>query len=151
MFLALLTAAATVASAQHAQATCVAVGQSDPAALRYICESERAWSRSVASGDTSAPTRVLADDYVGIGSSGNRFTKGEMAAQPPRTSKAVSFSDNDYVRVRFFGSTALNQGRDSIRTKDGRKSHLIWTDTWLKRDGKWQVVQSQDAELESSK
>jgi len=149
MFLALAAAAAAVASHQ-APAACVAVGQFAEADLRYICDSERAWSRSVASGDTSAATRVLADDYVGIGSSGKRFTKAEMAAQPLRTSRSVSFSDNDYVRVRFFGNTAINQGQDSVRTKDGHTSHLIWTDTWLKRDGKWQIVQSQDLELESA-
>lgn len=150
MFIAFVAAAAALASHQPPDAICVSIGQSNAADLQYICESERAWSRAVASGDIDAPTRILASDYVGIGSSGKRFTKAEMAAQPPRTSKSVSYSDNDYVRVRFFGSTAMNQGRDSLRTKDGHTSHLIWTDTWLKRDGKWQIVQSQDAELESS-
>jgi hypothetical protein len=150
MFSGLLAAAAAIGSHQSPQAKCASVGQYDAAALRYICDSEQSWSRAVASGDTSAPNRVLADDYVGIGSSGNRFTKAEMAAQPMRTSKSVSFSDNDYVRVRFFGNAAVNQGRDTVRTKDGHTSHLIWTDTWLRRHGKWHIVQSQDAELQAS-
>jgi hypothetical protein len=50
--------------------------------------------------------------------------------------------------VRFFGNMAVNQGQDTIRTKDGRISHLVWTDTWLNRNGKWQIVQSQDAEVD---
>jgi hypothetical protein len=150
MIMLFVAAAAATASHESVEGKCASVGRSGAAALRYICESEQAWSRAVASGDTDAPNRVLADDYVGIGSSGKRFTKADMAAQPPRTSRSISFSDNDYVRVRFFGDTAVDQGRDTIRTKDGHTAHLIWTDTWLKRHGKWQIVQSQDAELDSS-
>jgi hypothetical protein len=141
--------AAAVAADPGAAGKCTATGQYDPAALRQICGLEAAWSRSVASGDSDVPARVLAEDYAGIGSSGRRMTKAEMAAQPPRTAEFISFSANDYVRVRFFGNVAVNQGRDTVRTKDGHISHLVWTDTWLKRGGTWQIVQSQDAEVEA--
>ena len=149
MLLHLVAAASALIETSGADAKCTALGQYDPAALRQICELERAWSQSVATGDTGAANRVLADDYAGIGSSGKQFTKAEMAAQPPRTAKAVVASDNDYVRVRFFGNMAVNQGQDTIRTHDGHVLHLIWTDTWLKRQGKWQIIQSQDAEIDS--
>lgn len=145
-----LLAAAAAASGQPSTYSCTATGAYDKAALREICGLERAWSQSVATGDTIAPNRVLAEDYVGIGSSGKRMNKAEMAAQPPRTSKFIVSSDNDYVHVRFFGNVAVNQGEDTIRTKDGHASHLIWTDTWVKRAGKWQIVESQDAELETA-
>ena len=147
MLLALIAAAA-VTVAGPASTRCTATGSYDRSALREICSLERAWSQAVASGDVDAPKRALADDYLGIGSSGKRMNKAEMASQPPRTSKSVLFSDNDYVHVRFFGKVALNQGQDTIRTKDGRISHLVWTDTWLNRNGKWQIVQSQDAEVD---
>ena len=138
--------AAAFAPALAASPICTGTGRHDPAALRYICDSERAWSQAVASGDTSAPKRVLADDYVGIGSSGKVFVKADMAAQAAKTAQAVAFSDNDYVHVRFFGNTAVDQGRDTVRSKSGHVTHLLWTDTWLKRNGRWQVVQSQDIE-----
>ena len=148
MFGVLLTAA-VAASGFPTPYSCTATGDYDESALREICGLERAWSQSVATGDAIAPNRALAEDYVGIGSSGKRMNKAEMAAQPSRTSKFIVSSDNDYVHVRFFGNVAVNQGQDTIRTKDGRASHLIWTDTWLKRAGKWQIVQSQDAELDT--
>jgi len=140
-------AAASSSSGQPRTYQCTAIGRYDKADLKEICGLERAWSQAVASGDPTGPNRALAEDYVGIGSSGKRMNKAEMAAQPLRTSKLIVFSDNDYVHVRFFGNVAVNQGRDTIRTKDGHTSHLIWTDTWLKRDGKWQIVQSQDADV----
>jgi hypothetical protein len=149
MLVALVAAAAASSSSSGQPRTyqCTAIGRYDKADLKEICGLERAWSQAVASGDPTGPNRALAEDYVGIGSSGKRMNKAEMAAQPPRTSKLIVFSDNDYVHVRFFGNVAVNQGRDTIRTKDGHTSHLIWTDTWLKRDGQWQIVQSQDADV----
>jgi hypothetical protein len=148
MLLTLVAAAAVTVSGQPNTYQCTATGRYDKGDLKEICRLERAWSQAVASGDTRGPNRALAADYVGIGSSGKRMNKAEMAAQPPRTSKFIIFSDNDYVHVRFFGNVAVNQGQDTIRTKDGHTSHLVWTDTWLKRNGKWQIVQSQDAEVE---
>jgi len=148
MLTALIAAAAAPVPAQANAYSCTAVGSHNKETLQEICRLERAWSQSVASGDATGPKRALADDYVGLGSSGGRMNKAEMSAQPPRTSQFIAFSDNDYVHVRFFGNVAVNQGQDTIRTKDGRTSHLLWTDTWLKRDGKWQIVQSQDAEVE---
>jgi len=46
--------------------------------------------------------------------------------------------------VGFFGdSIAIAYGEESaIKAKDGKETKhcLIWTDTWLKRAGKWQIV-----------
>lgn len=133
--------------AASAGAECTGVGQYDPTDLAYICASERAWAESVANGDVSIPMRILADDYVGIGSSGRRFTKTEMAAQPPRTSQFVASEEVDQSTVRFFGNLAVSQGSETSRSKEGHDSHVVWTDTWLKRNGKWQIVASQDMVL----
>jgi hypothetical protein len=57
--------------------------------------------------------------------------------------------------VRFFGdSIAIAYGAESSvpKTKDGKetKGYLIWTDTWLKRAGKWQIVAAQDTDIPCS-
>ncbi|HKO20683.1 MAG TPA: nuclear transport factor 2 family protein [Acidobacteriaceae bacterium] len=143
----IVAGAAAVLFASAAGAECTGVGQHRPQDLSYICKSESDWSQSVASGDTTTARRILAEDYVGIGSSGKRFIMADLSAQAAKTATLVTSSGNDYVHVRFFGHTAVNQGHDTIRSKDGQVSHLIWTDTWLKRAGKWQIVQSQDIEV----
>jgi ketosteroid isomerase-like protein len=52
------------------------------------------------------------------------------------------------VKVHFFGdSMAVLYGSESALTKkDGHdyRRKLTWVDTWLKRDGKWQVVAAED-------
>jgi ketosteroid isomerase-like protein len=47
---------------------------------RYIVESERQWAESVASGDTSAIERILADDFVGVDPKGKLYNKQQMIA-----------------------------------------------------------------------
>jgi hypothetical protein len=53
------------------------------------------------------------------------------------------------AKVRFFGDNlAMVYGSESAvrKAKDGAEKLrcLIWTDTWLKRDGKWQIIAAQD-------
>ena len=53
------------------------------------------------------------------------------------------------VQVRFFGdSIAIAYGAESRMAKDNNgketKRCQVWTDTWLKRAGKWQIVAAQD-------
>jgi hypothetical protein len=55
----------------------------------------------------------------------------------------ASDSLNDVV-VRFYGDTAIAQGSDSWIAVKGEKGRFVWTDVWLKRGGKWQVVASED-------
>jgi hypothetical protein len=47
---------------------------------RYIVESERQWAESVASGDTSAIERILAEDFVGVDPKGKLYNKQQMIA-----------------------------------------------------------------------
>ena len=52
----------------------------------------------------------------------------------------------DYVHVRFFGDTAVAQGSETWTKKRGpmRTGRFIWTDTWIKRNGIWQIVNAED-------
>ena len=52
-----------------------------------------------------------------------------------------------YAKPRFMTPTlAIVQGEEWWEPKDGSpKKHLIWTDVWMFRDGKWQIVSSQDS------
>ena len=65
----------------------------------------------------------------------------------PHSGKYVS-SKLEYVNYRHFGDTVLAQGQESVQRKDGKPDlRLIWTDVWLWRNGKWQIVASQDSVL----
>jgi len=54
------------------------------------------------------------------------------------------------MNVRIFGDTAVVTGTDDeITLKDGKKSngHYVWTDVFVKRNGKWLAVASQTAQI----
>jgi len=50
------------------------------------------------------------------------------------------------VKVHFFGDTAVAQGNESWVRRTGTPllGRFVWTDTWILRNGKWQIVASED-------
>ena len=49
---------------------------------RYILDSERQWAESVATGDTSAIERILADDFVGVDPNSCSTTSNRWSPTP---------------------------------------------------------------------
>jgi hypothetical protein len=45
---------------------------------RCILDGERQWAESVATGDTPAIERILADDFIGVDPKGHLYTKRQM-------------------------------------------------------------------------
>jgi hypothetical protein len=114
---------------------------------RYIraCESE--WAAQDATNDTSSSKACLADDYEGV-SSGAHVVDKARSLQPNPGPITVVSDTLDYIRIRFpTPDVAIAQGGETAVNKDGSRRSLIWTDTWLLRSGKWQIVTSQDSVL----
>lgn len=110
---------------------------------RYIERSEEAWAKSVATNDASVVRRILADDFIWVldGRLLDKKTAVKEATEGPG-----SFLSNmaDYVHVRFFGDTAVAQGSETWTKTGGRRGKFVWTDTWVNRDGCWQIANAQD-------
>jgi hypothetical protein len=118
----------------------------DPVAMQLI-EQERKWAVL-----DCAPSNViaesLAEDFVGTSPAGPIYNKADLlkehgAPLPTRDCKLLS------ARVRFYGANlAMIYGSETSIHKgpDGKEfdQSLIWTDTWLKRDGKWKIIAVQD-------
>lgn len=80
---------------------------------RYILQSERQWAESVATGDTSAIERILADDFVGVDPKGRLYNKQQMVADTRNATKYYVSNRLNDVRVRFYGDTAIAQGSET--------------------------------------
>jgi hypothetical protein len=138
-----LIAASTIAASPHASAATIATSQAQ--AERYIIESERQWAESVATNDGSIVERILATDFVWVldGEVLNKTQAVRFAKEGPG-----DFISNhpDYVHVRFFGAeTAVAQGSETwTKRSPTRKGRFVWTDTWVKRNGRWQIVAAED-------
>jgi ketosteroid isomerase-like protein len=133
-----------------ASATISAAAQSSGTDARshaetYIKEGEAAWAESVARHDSSVVERILADDCVWV-LDGEVLTKAE-AIKGARESSDFLSNHLVYAHVRLFGNMAVVQGSESWTRKGGRTGSFIWTDTWLQRNGKWQIVAAQDTSV----
>ena len=113
-------------------------------AERYIIESERQWAESVATGDSSVVERILADDFVGVDPKGRLYDKAKMIADTRDSRQNFVSNHLNEVKVRFYGETAIAQGDESWERRTGERGRFVWTDTWIRRNGRWQIVAAED-------
>ena len=122
---------------------------SDAESEAYMRKAEADWADLAVKNNPGLTERILADDYVGVNSDTVVRNKAKMieGANEKPSGTFVS-SKLDYVNYRHFGDTVIAQGGESVQRKDGGPDlSLIWTDVWMWRDGKWQIVASQDSVL----
>ena len=117
----------------------------------YIIRMERKWAEGVCV-DNGVVASLLADDFQGTSARGVRFTKADELKDEKGTRTAHDCG-LDEAKVRFFGdSVAVVYGSEHAIGKDKSQPNAkvcqVWTDTWLKRDGTWQIVASHDNRVE---
>jgi ketosteroid isomerase-like protein len=115
-------------------------------AERYIKDSERLWAESSANGDTALVERIVADDFVGVDPDGSFYDKAKEIADTRESPKEFVSNHLNEVKVRFYGDTAVAQGSETWvrRTEKPLRGRYVWTDTWVRRNGKWQIVAAED-------
>ena len=124
----------------------------DPVALRLI-EVERKWA-VLECEPTDVVNGYLAEDFVGTSPEGPLYTKADYLSGPQPAPGSVHGCKLLSARVRFYGDNlAMIYGSETSVRKDkaGKEYNrkLIWTDTWVKRDGKWQIIAVQDMHMPS--
>ena len=121
-------------------------GSPDKDTVKFIKTVEAKWASTACSPQADLED-VFADDFQGTSPKGRRYGKEEAITTDTKSlSRDCQLGE---VKVRFFGdSIAIAYGAESSMGKDNNgketKSCLVWTDTWLKRAGKWQIVAAQD-------
>ena len=119
---------------------------SDAAISQTLQGMEQAWLNAEKNHDAAAFEKLVADDWIAITPDGKSQTKPERAAEI-KSAGTVSVTLGK-MKVRVFGETAVVTGTDDeVTMKDGKKSsdHYVWTDVFVKRDGRWRAVASQTA------
>ena len=121
-------------------------GSPDDSTVKFILAIEAKWASSNCSPQPDLKT-VIADDFQGTSTEGHRYDKAAaIASDPKAVARDCQLGD---VKVRFFGdSIAIAYGAENRIGKgaDGKEAKRcqVWTDTWLKRNGQWQIVATQD-------
>jgi len=121
-------------------------GSPDEDTVKLITAVETKWASSACSPQPGLKD-VIADDFQGTSTKGQRYGKEEAITTDTKSlSRDCQLGE---VRVRFFGdSIAIAYGAENrmVRDNDGKETKRcqVWTDTCLKRAGKWQIVAAQD-------
>jgi hypothetical protein len=124
----------------------------DNATAKFIVDAERQWAEAECTHNRITET-ILADDFQGTSPiDGKRYTKPEEVTTTTDTSRIARDCRLIDANVRLFGdSLAMVYGSESSvrKTKGGAEQPvcLTWTDTWLKRNGKWQIIAAQDSQF----
>ncbi len=124
-------------------------GSPDEETVKFIIAAEAKWASSACSPQPDLKS-VIADDFQGTSPTGRRYGKDKAIATDAKSlARDCQLGE---VKVRLFGdSIAIAYGAESslVKDKDGKETKhcLIWTDTWLKRAGKWQIVAAQDTNV----
>src|SRR6202049_5201119 len=137
-FLSLVLSVAVLVEAKRPKA------DSDAAISQTLLAMEQAWLNAEKNHDAAAFENLVADDWIAISPDGKSQTKAERAAEI-KTADITSATLGD-MKVRVFRDTAVLTGRaDEHTLKAGKRSvdHYVWTDVFVKRNGKWLGVASQ--------
>jgi len=119
----------------------------DPVAKMMI-DSERKWAETGCDHNPIATT-ILAEDFMGTAPDGSRYDRAKEIQGNANAGRTSHNCKLDEAKVRFFGSDlAMVYGseRATRAGSDGKDAtHCqVWSDTWLKRNGKWQIINAQD-------
>ena len=122
-------------------------GSPDDPTVKAMTAMEKMWADGNC-GPQPGLKNVFADEFQGTASDGSRYGKPQaMATDMNAPDRDCQFGE---AKIQFFGdSVAVAYGNESSLRKeqDGKewKRCLAWTDTWLKRDGKWRIIAAQDS------
>jgi len=101
-------------------------------------------------GDVSFFERVVSEDYTWTDPDGNIWTKADFLASMKSGEDVVSSWNIDDYKVRVYGDAAVCLAR--VTSKEQYKGKDVsgqtrWTDTLIKRDGRWQFVASHSSRI----
>ena len=130
---------------------------SDPkAAEEAVRKLERAWLDAYEQRDAKAMEAIVADDFIITFPQGRKQTKAQIVEsmkKPAPPGRSEKFRTEE-TEARVFGDTVVLTGRVISETqRDGKSStgQMLYTDTYVRRNGAWQVVASHLGAVPESK
>ena len=113
---------------------------------RAVLDLEEGWAKAVVKRDAATFKRLLAPGFVYTEDA--RVMSGEeLTREVTAGSDTVTEARNEELRTHPFGNTIVVTGWLVLRGHGGGKPfdrRFRFTDTWLKRNGQWQIIAAQD-------
>ena len=106
---------------------------------------EDAWAEALKDKDPAAVGNMVADDFAGVNSKGEKKNKSQLLDEIKTSKDTVSASVNDSMEVHVYGpnlATVVGTSSEKGKDKDGKQFSRSygWVDTWMERNGKWECI-----------
>jgi ketosteroid isomerase-like protein len=116
-----------------------------------ITDLERSWVAAIVNKDIATLDRILAPEFNGTSPNGFTYTK-EMAIADIKAGRyVVDRMDLDEISVNVYGNTAVAFTGQREKSRSGGEDfsgHYCYTDVWVKKNGRWQVVASHGSRID---
>ncbi len=97
-------------------------------------------------GPDAALEQFYADEYTYIGVDGKLIDKTGLKARMKRNELALFTVQDELERISIYGDVAVLSGHSTSNVNDRgevKTSREGYTEVWVKRDGRWQLVAEQ--------
>jgi ketosteroid isomerase-like protein len=125
---------------------CVAAAHPPEDVSQALINLEKEWAKAGLAQDATALEKMLAPDYVYTNQDSEMATRSEMiAGMRSGATKYDTFTVED-MKVHVYGDAAVVTGKGSLKGKENGKTIdevIRFTDTWVKRDGRWVCAATQ--------
>jgi len=104
---------------------------------------ENEWNDAWVNRNIAFFERIYADDFMVTTSDGSVVTRAQDIANVKSGEDMATSAVSDEWKVRVYGDAAVVTYRMAVKGKEkgiDYSSQLRWTDTWIKKAGRWQVV-----------
>jgi ketosteroid isomerase-like protein len=113
-------------------------------AEQELIKLENRWNDAIVKHDWAFFDQILVDDYISTNFDGSVGTKADFLEFLRSGESVIASSIVDDMKVRIYGDTAVVTGRTTTVNEQYQDKDLSgqyrWTDTWVKRAGRWQCV-----------
>jgi len=104
---------------------------------------ENGWNQAEIHHDANAAAALMADTFISVDHHGALQNKGQYLASIKDTSFNPQEISNGDTGVYIYGDTAIVSSVYRTKGTDNGKPfvhHGRFTDTWIRRNGKWQCI-----------
>jgi ketosteroid isomerase-like protein len=145
-----LCAGTPVAQAQNKAVDAKKPAASGNAAADELKQIENDWTDAVKAKNAEKLGDILADGWVGLDWDGKTPDKAKALADLKAPGNSLDSFEMGPMKVRIFGNTAVVTGSDTEKSAENGKDtsgKYIWTDVFVKQNGKWRAVASQSTKV----
>ncbi len=145
-----LSAGMLLAQAQTKAADAKKPAASANAASDELKQIENDWVEASKAKNAEKLGDILADSWVALEWDGQRMDKAKALAEMKTPGNSLDTIEMGPMTVRVFGNTAVVTGSDTEKSMENGKDtsgKYVWTDVFVKQNGKWRAVASQSTKV----